>query len=86
MEAARRANALAHLWDDGIRALQIFVEVHGHPYVPREYCLPSGFSLGLWVVAVADFYKRGRLTPDQLTEIEEIPGWTLINDLKALAS
>lgn len=85
MESRPRTNALDHLWDDGIRALQIFTEAHGHPYVPREYCLPSGFSLGLWVAAVADFHKRGHLTLDQSRDIEAVPGWTLVHDLKALA-
>ena len=78
-------NALDHLWFDGMAALRDFHEDNGHPYVPRGFHTPNGFSLGLWVAAVADFHKRGRLTALQRREIEAVPGWSLIHDLRTLA-
>lgn len=83
--ATPTSNALDHLWSDGIAGLRAFSDRHGHPFVPREYALPTGFSLGLWVAAVADFHKHGRLTDAQRFDIEAIPGWTLIHDLRLLA-
>jgi len=63
-------------FDAGMAALAAFVAREGHTRVPHSHCEgPSNFPLGHWVSKRRSAYKRGALTADQKSWLEQVPGW-----------
>jgi hypothetical protein len=63
------------LWDDALRHLREFAELHGHARPMRRHVCDDGFRLGLWVFHRRDEYFAGRLLPGRVRELEGLPGW-----------
>ncbi|MEZ0090128.1 helicase associated domain-containing protein [Streptacidiphilus sp. EB129] len=63
-------------WDHGFQALRAFQQHHGHTRPTTTHTTPHGFRLGRWVDARRTAYKRGRLSPERITMLEALPGWT----------
>lgn len=62
-------------WGDAFSRLQDFVEREGSARVHRMYVEPDGFRLGNWVSHAQCQYKKGKLSHDQITALEGVPGW-----------
>lgn len=63
-------------WTRGITSLRRYVEEHDTAQVPLHYEDPDGFSLGKWVCDRRMESRRGRLAPDRVAELGDVPGWT----------
>lgn len=78
-EAALRAlpqvslDPAAERWQDALAHLREFVATYGHARPAQNYVSPDGFSLGSWVHGVRR--RRRQLTPQQVTNVEDQPGW-----------
>jgi hypothetical protein len=62
-------------WHDGIAHLVTFADSVGHARVPQAHVCEDGFRLGAWVAGRRRYFKAGKLTPDQIRELEAVPGW-----------
>ena len=60
-------------WDDWINLLKDFARQKGHTRVPQLFKTSDGLLLGRWVNSRRT--SRDRLTPDQQSELESLPGW-----------
>jgi superfamily II DNA or RNA helicase len=60
-------------WDDWINLLKEFSRQNGHTRVPQLFKTREGFLLGRWVNSRRT--QKDRLTPDQQSELESLPGW-----------
>lgn len=59
--------------EEGLRRVRAFVARQGHARVPVEYVEP-GFRLGLWVRVRRRQYRAGRLTSEQVRQLEALRG------------
>lgn len=62
-------------WDTGLAALLAFAGENGHTCVPQRYVTAGGFRLGRWVGKRRNEYRRGTLSTDRITALEQLPGW-----------
>ena len=70
-----RGNAYDRLFDTGIAHLHRYVTVHGTSSPPRDATI-DGFPIGAWVAKRRTEYRRHRLAPDRITQLEtEFPDW-----------
>ena len=60
-------------WEDWINLLKEFARQNSHTRVPQLFKTSDGFLLGRWVNSRRT--SRDRLTPDQQSELESLPGW-----------
>jgi len=60
----------------GLDALRSFIAREGHARVPQKYTTRDSFPLGTWVNARRAQHDRGVLSPDRVTTLEALPGWT----------
>ena len=60
-------------WGKGFSSLQRFTASKGHAR-PLSSHKENGDNLGAWVVKQRSF--RDRLTPEQVSQLEALPGWT----------
>jgi len=67
-------------WAPGLKALRTYITKHGTAAVPAD-TLHRRYPLGRWVTARRAQYKRGTLTPEQITTLQALPGW--VWDVKA---
>ena len=68
-------NPLDEKWATGLAAVRAYATENGHARVPQRYVSPDGHRTGNWVGTRRGDYVAGRLTPDQIAELEAIPGW-----------
>ena len=68
-------NILTGQWEEGFGYLLHFAEREGHPLVPAKH-VEDGYRLGQWVTNQRASYGRGKLAPDRICRLEELPGWT----------
>ncbi len=61
------------LWEEGFASLQQFAATNGHVNVPRSYTTSKGQKLRSWVLNQRT--RRGRLSPEQKSRLEALPGW-----------
>ena len=47
----------------------------GTSRVPSGYVEGGEYKLGNWVANQRAFYRRGKLTPEQVTRLEALPEW-----------
>jgi hypothetical protein len=62
-------------FDIGLERLKEFVAREGHSRVPKSYTDETGYPLGVWVDARRQFFKRGKLSPENIVALESLPGW-----------
>ncbi len=61
-------------WLRGLAALNVYVGIHGNANPPQD-TVSEGFPLGRWVADRRTAYRKGTLTPAQITELQALPGW-----------
>lgn len=61
-------------WDETYGLLLAFVEREGHCRVLANYRTSNGYQLGTWVIAQR--FKKDRLPPDRIAQLETVHGWT----------
>ena len=57
-----------------VQRLREFVAREGHARIHHEH-VEAGFLLGRWVNSTRARYKRGKLAPDKVRLLEEVPHW-----------
>ena len=65
----------ADRFEVGLAHLKEFVNRELHARVPATYVDQTGFRLGTWVDARRQLFKKGKLSPDKIAELEAIQGW-----------
>jgi hypothetical protein len=68
-------NQLEEQWATSVAAVRDYATENGHARVPQRYCSPTGHGTGHWVSKRRGDYAAGGLTPDQIAELEALPGW-----------
>jgi hypothetical protein len=66
-------------WARNIKALEIFVDTHGHARVPaitRVSVDGSDISLGSWVSYLRVKYRAGSLSSEKQAQLEGFAGWS----------
>lgn len=66
-------------WPTFVQLLKAYADEHGHTRVPqKETVLLDGqeVALGRRVNQVRTRYRAGKLTPEQVAELQQLPGWT----------
>jgi hypothetical protein len=69
-----RDDPLQEQYSLGLAALRNFATKFGHARVPRDAVF-NGFDLGTWVAIRRQQYRKHRLSPERIRELERIPGW-----------
>jgi len=67
-------------WPHGLKALRSYITKHGTARVPAD-TIHRRYRLGRWVAARRAQYQRGTLSPEQITTLQDLPGW--VWDVKA---
>jgi len=67
-------------WPHGLKALRTYITKHGTAAVPAD-TIHRRYPLGRWVAARRAQYQRGTLSPQQITTLQDLPGW--VWDVKA---
>jgi hypothetical protein len=62
-------------WADAMAALRAFAAREGHTRVPAQH-IERGFRLGAWVSNRRNRSRRTTIPPEQIAELEALPGWT----------
>lgn len=62
-------------WEKGYLRLKRFAAREGHALVRKSYTEEDGYRLDLWVLHQRDAYRRGKLSHEQATRLNEIAGW-----------
>lgn len=65
----------ADQWEDGLRHLQKYVDVHGTASIRDDYVCDDGYRLGKWVGRQRT--KWATLPADRQQRLQSLPGWTL---------
>ncbi len=63
-------DVLNHLWVQGFEKLLAYKAEHGNVLVPCKYQTGGGFKLGSWVRKRRVAKAQGRLSPDQIEQLE----------------
>lgn len=63
------------VWEASFAALLEFVNIHGHSAPPQAHKI-NDISLGTWVSKQRSDHKKGRLTAEDISRLESLPGWT----------
>jgi superfamily II DNA or RNA helicase len=69
-------DAYADRWERGYAPLAKYAKTHGTSRVPTGYEAEDGFRLGQWVNTVRSRKKSGSLRPENMKQLEQLPGWT----------
>lgn len=59
-------------WQQGYEAAAAYARTHGHLRVPQSYRTDHGYTLGTWINSVRARYRRGKLTDEQITELDQL--------------
>ena len=70
-----RADSEPERFANAVSALRAYAGEHGTCAIPPDVRLPDGRDLGSWVHKQREAYRRGRLTEDQIADLETVPGW-----------
>lgn len=71
------------LWEQNYAAATQYYLEHGDLEVPIKYETPSGFGLGVWLVAQRAAHKAGELPQEQVERLDALGmDWTNRNDRK----
>jgi superfamily II DNA or RNA helicase len=69
----------ADRWEDGFGYLLRYTEREGHAR-PLLNHVEDGYKLGTWVVNQRGAYGKGKLQPDRIRRLGELPGWVWNTD------
>ena len=73
---------LNHLWVQGFEELLAYKAEHGDVLVPQSYQTIGGFKLGRWVNRQRVVKSRGKLSPEQIEQLEGLGFvWGVLNHL-----
>ncbi|CPR10900.1 helicase-associated [Mycobacterium bohemicum DSM 44277] len=61
-------------WEDGLRLLQEYMELHGDSLVPQSYVV-DGYKLGSWATVQRHKHAKGILDTERERRLEALPGW-----------
>jgi hypothetical protein len=61
-------------WEKGFRHLQAYVNVHRNSRVTQTYTTEDRFRLGAWVNFQRSRYNQGKLEPDRVERLGQLPG------------
>ena len=61
-----------HQWQQGIHNLQEYKFENGGVMVPRKHETPDGFKLGMWVASKRVAKSKGKLSSDQIKELDDL--------------
>ena len=68
------------LWEYGFGKAEAYADREGHANVPHSYTDPEdGYQLGWWVATqrrAKNGISTSILTPDRITRLQSLPGWT----------
>ena len=64
------------VWQQGYDSLQTYVCKYGHTQVRRSYQTLTNYGLGRWVAEQRTKRARRRLSPERITRLETLDGWT----------
>lgn len=64
-----------HLWEEGFRHLQEYLECHGNTLMPQRYESDDGYKLGSWVNTQRVAYRKGSLPIDRQRRLLALFGW-----------
>jgi len=62
-------------WESRYLLARQFAEREGHARIPQRH-IEDGIDLGAWVNGQRMSYATGKLDPERIARLEEIPGWT----------
>ena len=65
-----------HVWNESFQDLKDFAEKHGHCNVPKAEKMRDGKKLWFWRDKQCIRLNRDKLTQDQKSRLESLPGWT----------
>ena len=65
-------NVYDEQWQQMLRRLATYRSDHGHVHVPRDYVTDDGIKLGLWVNNQRNAKRRGKLSEEQVKQLEEL--------------
>lgn len=68
-------NTREAMWETGYRRLVDYVGTNGG-LPAQKLVLDDGFTIGGWVATQRERYRRGRLSRERVSKLQEIPGWT----------
>ena len=60
-----------HTWNEYINLLKEYKLVHGNINIPQNYIV-DGIKLGVWLTNQKQLYKSGKLSVDQINELNEL--------------
>ena len=63
-------------WDTGYDHLEEFLAETGSASPAQNDVTPDGYRLGYWVASQRRAYILGRLSPERISALEAVPGWT----------
>ena len=69
-----------HQWQQGVRKLHDYKSENGGVMVPRNYETPDGFKLGMWVASKRVAKSKGKLSSDQIKELDDLGFVWDVND------
>ena len=68
-------------FEKGFQETLIYKESRGNPNAPDDYITAEGYSLGTWQRTRRGFYKKGKLSPDRIKQLEEIGfSWSIFEE------
>ncbi len=59
----------------GLESLKKYIDEFGHALVPALYEDKDGYRLGKWVSHKRRTFKKGKLSSDQIKQLESVKGW-----------
>lgn len=68
-------NTFEAAWQDGYTALKRYVDIHGTVRLPQRATV-DGVNLKSWITTQRTRYRSGKVDPDKVALLEQIPGWT----------
>ncbi|MFN2490118.1 MAG: Helicase associated domain protein [Actinomycetota bacterium] len=68
-------DAVAAEWDEGLGHLVHYIERKGDAYVPATFIDDDGFPLGSWVHNQRVFHRKGPLSEERVSRLEQLPHW-----------
>ena len=70
-----RAEPRPHQSEAGFAALEAYVAETGTSRATQTYINAEGFKLGVWINTRRTDYRRGKLSEEEIKQLEAFPGW-----------
>ena len=63
-------------WKQNYQSLKEFADIYGHVKVPRDPTDEHWTGLATWATSQRRKYRTGKLTPEQMNALENLPNWS----------